>query len=139
MRTGGRICLLFCLFSISRAALALDCGSIEGSGTPVNYAVIRVSDHDGVVRYEAVPKANLKERKEELILAYGAAIKVYKLKKKGLPLDEVSILLKRPSRPRMIVLGTGFSKEKAAAKADKLQKEYKESREKNSVGLFTGD
>ncbi|MEW6356601.1 MAG: hypothetical protein AB1696_09760 [Planctomycetota bacterium] len=133
----GAVCLF--LLSISQTVCALDCGSVEGDGGPVNYAVIRVTDHDGVVRYEAIPKDSLKERKENLMLAYAAAMKVYSLKKKDLSREDANLLLKEPSRPRLIVIGAGFSKENATAKADKLQKDYGEDRSKGGLGLFTGD
>jgi len=138
MRTNATIGVCFVLLSLSQAVLGLDSGSMESSGEAENFAVIRLKDHDGVVRYEAIPKADVKERREDVTLAYEAAMKVYRLKKKGTREGGISVFLKKPNQPRMSVLGTGFTKEKASARADKLQRDHEKGRKKSGLGLFSG-
>ena len=116
-------------------ASALECGSVEGDGKARSYAVLRVTDHSGIVKHEVIVKDKLKERKESLMMRYGAAMKTYRRRKKGMSKKDRDILVQKPSKPTVKIVGICPSQEKAREKANKLQREYVRKRPK--TGLFS--
>lgn len=117
------------------ALFALDPEGAKRDDKGGDYAVVKVTDHAGIVRHEALPKDKINERRDSLMMAYDAAMKVYEIKSRGLSEQDAEAFVVKPAKPKVFLIGVGYSKEKATAKANDLQKEY--MKKQRAGGLFS--
>lgn len=117
-------------------ALGLDLEELTQDDKSQSYAVVRVTDHYGLVKYEVLLKEKVKERREQLMSAYDVVMKKHELDKHGLSEEDREAFVSTPVKPKMLLVACNLSREKAGQKADKLQREYAKKQE--GAGLFTG-
>jgi len=98
--------------------------SDEDDGDSKRYAILRVTDHMGVVRHEVVARQDVKDRRKRVIDAYETALKSHRARLKKSRKDEMAILFRRPAKPKTVVIGGNMSRTEAYEKAGKLQVEH---------------
>ncbi len=99
----------------------------QTGGRSVSYSVLRIADHTGAVRYEAVETVNLQDRQKEIQDAYLKAAREWK------PGQDPKAPQQQPVKPDVrvwrSVMGGADAKERAEAVAVECRKKEKEGKE----------